>query len=876
MCAASRLHQFTRKICQGLALALATLFGVVVSAGAAQPAPRESLAILPSSIVLHGPKARQSLLVEKSENGQFSGQATKDVEFESSDPKVVRISNSVAIPISDGHAVISATWQGQKAKVAVVVEQHSIDAPWSFRNHVQSVLTKAGCNSGACHGAAAGKNGFRLSLRGYDPEADFLMITRQSRGRRIVPADPGRSLILLKPTGAVPHKGGVRFAVDSREYRVLAEWIAAGQPAPMADDPRIERLEVLPEHVVLKKGAIQQYSVIAQFSDGRREDVTTWAKFNSTNQTVCQVDDFGKVKVTGNGEGAIVAWYLSKNVVASVTAPFENRLASGTFTKADRRNFVDDYILEKLLNLNVPPSSICTDGEFLRRASLDTIGVLPTADEARSFLADHSADKREKLIDRLLNRPEFVDYWSSKWSDLLLVSGARLRPKGVESFSKWIRKRVGENAPWDRFVRELVTARGSALENGAANFYAIHEDPQDMAETVSMAFLGMSINCARCHDHPMEKWTNDDYYGMASLFARVRGKGWGGDINSGDGDRIIFVADSGELIQPRTGRPRQPRPLDGKPLAFESDADRRQALADWLTDAKNPYFSRAIVNRVWANFMGPGLVEAVDDMRLTNPASNAPLLTALADDLAANKFDVKWLMRRILSSAAYQRSSVTIPGNEGDERFYSRAYARRLKAEVLLDAVSQVTESATSFKGHPSGTRALQLADAGTDSYFLNVFGRPERLITCECERSNEPSMSQVLHITNGDTLNAKIEARQNRISRLLKGKADDQAIVKDLYLAALTRLPTPEEENRLSIALADVETGEQQVPLVNLQKGIAEALSIKDVTRRKEALARLDEAMREIPEKTAAARRKAIEDLYWSVLSSKEFLFNH
>ena len=296
-----------------LALALATLYCGVVSAHAAQPAPRDSLAILPSAIVLHGPKARQSLLVEKSEKGQFSGQVTKDVEFESSDPKVVRISNSVAIPVSDGHAVISATWHGQKATVAVTVEQHSIDAPWSFRNHVQSVLTKAGCNSGACHGAAAGKNGFRLSLRGYDPEADFLMITRQSRGRRIVPADPGRSLVLLKPTGVVPHKGGVRFAVDSREYRVLAEWIAAGQPAPTADDPRIERLQVLPEHVVLKKGESQQYSVIAHFSDGHREEVTTWAKFNSTNQTVCQVDDLGKVKVTGNGEGAgaggISAWF---------------------------------------------------------------------------------------------------------------------------------------------------------------------------------------------------------------------------------------------------------------------------------------------------------------------------------------------------------------------------------------------------------------------------------------------------------------------------------------------------------------------------------------------------------------------------------------
>jgi hypothetical protein len=836
----------------------------------------DALAILPASIVLRGPKARQVLVVERSEGGQFIGQATKGFVLESSDPKVVRISNSVAIPVANGKAVVRARWQGHTASVTVTVEQHESNAPWSFRNHVQSVLTKAGCNSGACHGAVAGKNGFKLSLRAYDPEADFLMITRQSRGRRIVPSDPGRSLFLMKPTGAVPHKGGLRFAVDSREYRVLAEWIAAGQPAPAADDPRIERLEILPEHAVLKKGAEQQILVQAHFSDGHSEDVTTWAKFTSTNQTVCQVDDVGKVKVTGNGEGSIVAWYLSKNVVASVTAPFENRLRADTFAHADRRNFIDEHILEKLQHLNVPPSPLCSDGEFLRRASLDTIGLLPTADEARAFLADRAGDKRDRLIDRLLNRPEFVDYWSYKWSDLLLVSSARLRPQAVESFSKWIRKRVADNEPWDHFVRELVTARGSTFENGAANFFSLHEDPQDMAETVSMAFLGMSINCARCHDHPLEKWTNDDYYGMANLFARVRGKGWGGDKGSGDGNRVIFVADDGELIQPRTGRPQRPRPLDGKALSFDSLGDRRDALADWLTDAKNPYFSRAITNRIWANFMGPGLVEAVDDMRLTNPASNPPLLTALADDLAHNGYNLKSLMRRILTSAAYQRSSASLPGNEGDERFYSRFYARRLKAEVLLDAASQVTESATTFNGRPSGTRALQLADGGTDSYFLNVFGRPERLITCECERSNEPSMSQVLHITNGDTLNSKIEAKQNRIERLLRAHADDRAIVEDLYLAALTRTPTPDEEGRLSAALADVETGDRQAPLVSLQKGISEALAITDATRRKDALARLDAAMREIPAKADVARRKAIEDLYWSVLSSKEFLFNH
>jgi hypothetical protein len=850
------------------ALAASALLGVAVDARSANnvPAADASLAILPRAIVLRGPKAREAILVERLDHGRWVGQVTDGVAFMSSDPKVVRVSNSVAIPVGDGKATIQASWKGHTAQIDVTVERQKIDEPWSFRNHVQAVLTKAGCNSGACHGAVAGKNGFKLSLRGYDPPADFLAITRQAGGRRIVPSDPGRSLVLLKPSGAIPHKGGLRFQVDSREYRVLAEWIAAGQPAPAKSDLRIERLEIVPDNVVLKKGNQQQVLILAHFSDGRAEDVTSWAKFNSTNQTVCQVDDVGKVKVTGNGEGSISAWYLSKTVLGTVQVPYETRLPSSTFSKADRRNSIDDLVLAKLETLNVPPSPICSDSEFLRRASLDTIGVLPTAAEARVFLADRRPDKRVRLADELLMRPEFVDYWTSKWSDLLLVSAARLRPSAVGTFSKWIRKRVAEDEPWDRFVREIIAARGSTSENGAANFYAMHEDPQDMAETVSMAFLGMSIQCAHCHDHPLEKWTNDDYYGMANLFARVRGK-------EGNDGRVIFVADSGDLIQPRTGHPQLPRPLDAAPIAFDSTVDRRTVLADWLTDPKNPYFSRSIVNRVWANFMGRGLVEAVDDMRLTNPPSNEPLLTALADGLAKNGYDLKSLMRNILTSATYQRASAAVPGNEGDERFYSRFYPRRLKAEVLLDALSQVTGTPTVFRGHPSGIRALELADSEADSYFLGVFGRPERLITCECERSNEPSMSQVLHLTNGNTLNSKIEAGGNHIDHILAD--DDVAVVDDLYLAALSRLPTPAERQKLTNVLTQVEEGDRRA-LAELRQQIAATSAVKDPKERQKALAHVEKRIREIPGETVRLRRKAIEDLYWSVLSSNEFLFNH
>ncbi|HUG92466.1 MAG TPA: DUF1553 domain-containing protein [Planctomycetaceae bacterium] len=710
---------------------------------------------------------------------------------------------------------------------------------WSFRNHVQSVLSKLGCNSGACHGAAAGKNGFRLSLRGYDPEFDFFSITRQSRGRRVVPDDPGRSLLLTKPSGAIPHKGGLRFQIDSVEYRVLAEWIAAGHPGPSADDPRLERLEILPEHAMLSPQATQQLIVRGHFSDGRVEDVTRWAKFTSNNQTVANVDQDGKVTVMGRGEGAVVAWYLSQNVVASITVPHEQSVAAEFFASAGRGNFLDDLVLAKLRELNLPPSPPASDAEFLRRAFLDTIGILPTVEETRLFLADNSPEKRERLADTLLERPEFVDYWTYKWSDLLLLSGERLRPQALDTFYYWIRQQVEKNTPWDEFARQIVTAKGSTFENGAANFYSLHQDPLDMAETVSMAFLGTSIQCAHCHDHPLEKWTNDQYYGMANLFARVRGKGWGGDFRSGDGNRMIFTVESGELIQPRTGRPQPPRPLDAEPLPLDDPRDRREYLAEWLTSPENAYFSRAIANRVWANFFGVGIVEAVDDMRLTNPPSNETLLAALAGHLVEQDYDLKQLMRLILTSKTYQRSSLPAAGNESDARFYSRYYPKRLPAEVLLDALSQATGAATVFAGYDPGTRALQLRDASIDSYFLETFGRPERLITCECERSNDPSMKQILHITNGDTLNEKLSRKadpekkldDNRIGQLLARGASNAEIIEEAYLASLSRYPTEDER--------------------------AAVLQVLDAA-------------------PAEERRLVVEDLFWSLLSGKEFLFNH
>lgn len=789
--------------------------------------------ILPREVRLSTVEAQQRLVIVELRGELTLGQVARKLEWSSDDPKVVKVENDVAIPLANGKATLTVKAGERTATVPVFVTGQDQPFAWSFRNHVESVFSKSGCNGGACHGALKGKNGFRLKLFGYDPDADFIAITRDDRGRRITLADPGRSMVLTKPTGLLPHKGGVRFEVDSLEYRVLSEWIAAGTPGPSDADPRPTKLEILPSHSVQKVGATQQILVLCHFSDGHVEDVTRWVKFRSTNEAVATIDPAGVAKIVGPGEGGFHAWYLNHNVIARASVPFDQQVDPAIFAAADgeSRNFIDKLVNRKLRDLNLPPSPLCDDATFLRRAYLDTLGILPTADETRAFLADANPQKRDRVIDDLLARPEFVDYWSYRWSDLLLVSGQRLRPEAIKSYYGWIRRNVVANTPWDRMVRELVTASGSTLENGAANFYALHQDPTEMAETTAMAFLGLSINCAKCHNHPLEKWTNDQYFAFANLFGRVQGKGWGGDFRNGDGNRVIFAAAAGDLVQPSRGRPQPPAPLDGRPLALDDPQDRRGPLADWLVAPENPYFTRAIVNRIWANYLGVGLVEKVDDVRDTNPASNEELLTALSQHLIREKYDLKQLMSAILRSATYQRASEPRPENRADTRFYSHYYPKRLKAEVLLDAASAVTAAPTAFKDIPPGTRAIQLADADVASYFLATFGRPERLITCECERSDEPSMVQVLHIYNGDTLNQKLQADKNRIATRLAENASPEAIVEELYLVALGRMPNAAEKTKLA-------------------KEIADAMG--------------DE------------RRAVVEDIYWSVLGSKEFLFNH
>ena len=825
--------QSAQSLCRG-----AIVGWVLLVAAAPQPSRADSLVIIPDRITLSGPASQQQLVVERVEGKRLVGQITNAIWITSSDTNVVRIENDVVVPVRDGTAIIRAKVGRETAKAEVVVRGMGKPFDWSFRNHVQPVLAKFGCSSGACHGAAAGKNGFTLSLRGYNDEGDYLALTRNSMGRRIVPSDPGRSLFLLKPTGAIPHKGGQKFTTDSLEYKVLAEWIAAGTPEPKANDVRIDRIEIFPANVTLKPGMTQQILVRAHFNDGHSEDVTRWAKYTSADQTVSTIEENGQVKVVGYGEGAVTAWYLSRLAIATVSAPFEQKVPRSSFTKARKRNFIDELVLEKLRTLNIPPSPRSTDAEFIRRAFLDTVGVLPTSEETRAFLENKSPKKRDQLIESLLKRPEFVDYWTYKWSDLLLVQSKKLKTPSMWSYYSWIRGHVEANTPWDKFVRDIVTAQGSTLVNGAGNFFVLHDDPRLMAETTSQAFLGMSINCAKCHNHPMEKWTNDQYYKMANLFARTRSK-----VGTGDGDQVIFAASHGDLVQPLTGKPQIPEPLDGKPMPIDSSDDRREHLADWLVSPENPYFTRAIVNRVWANFFGIGLVDPVDDLRKTNPSSNEKLLDATAQFLAAQKFDLKALMRAILQSETYQRSSVALKENAADKRFYSHYYPRRLSAEVLLDSLSQVTDVPTEFRvdlrnenrglgdKFPLGFRATQLPDTRVFSYFLKTFGRPDREKTCECERTSEPNVAQVLHIVNGDTLNQKLSDKNNRVSRWMKENAALQQVVEEAYLSSLSRQPSEAEKAKMLAAI--------------------ESADAKD-------------------------KRAALEDMLWALLSSREFLFNH
>jgi hypothetical protein len=819
---------------------LAASLGAKPIANADSP---ESVVLLPQQVELSHAGDLQRLSVATWKDG-IAGSTNDDVTIESSDASIVKVVGQTLHAVSDGVATVTATTtDGKSTATDVTVGGTKEPHQWSFRNDVQSVLAKQGCNMGACHGALAGKGGFVLSLRGYDSNADFHSITRQARGRRIEMADPGRSLLLAKPTGALPHKGGLRLDTSSRDYEILARWIANGAAAPSEDDALIEKITVTPENAKLRPGDYSQVLVTAHYDDGTSRDVTHWSQFTATDEAVAGVDETGRVQINGSGEAAMLVWYASKVALARMTVPYPNQVAAEVYASAPRRNFIDDLNLQQLQTLQLPPSAPCDDETFLRRATLDTIGRLPTKSESEEYFSAPEHQRRDALIDQLLAAESFTDYWSYKWSDVLVINGNKLRPVAVKSYYDWLHDSVRTNKPWDVLVREILTSTGSSATNGATNFFAVNQTPEDMTESACQSFLGLSIGCAKCHNHPLEKWTNDQYYAMANLFSRVRAKGWGGDSRNGDGVRQLYVSTSGELVQPNLGKAQPPAPLDSEPMAFDDPRDRREVLAEWLTDPSNPYFARSITNRIWANFFGRGLVEQVDDLRLSNPASNEDLLNAAAQHLSDSGFDLKTLMRTILQSETYQRSSLTVEGNREDPKYLSHYAPRRLMAEVLLDSMDQVLGTSTSFTEiafagadkqktdfYSAGTRAIELYDSAVDSYFLKTFGRNPREIVCECERDAEPSMVQVLHLSNGETLNPKLNDPASLPSLAAAEKWDRDEYLDVLFQRALSRVPTAAERQSL-VSVMD-EYGEDQTT--------------------------------------------AMRDVAWSVLTSVEFTYNH
>jgi hypothetical protein len=699
--------------------------------------------------------------------------------------------------------------------------------PVSLANDIEPLLTRIGCNRGACHGSQHGKGGFSLS--GFDPDFDYISMVREAGGRRVAVADPARSLLLLKPTLHMPHGGGLLLKPGSPEYALLLRWIRAGAPAPDEKERHLAAVAVTPVEQVLPGANLrQQITVIARYTDGTTRDVTRMARYASQNDAVASVDGRGQVTTRKPGESAVMVSYGGEVKVTRIVVPFPNPPVN--YSKLPRANPIDALVYRKLGQVRLTPSPRCTDAEFIRRVSLDTIATLPTPEETRAFLADTAPDKRARWIDRLLERPEYVDYRTLKLCDLLRVNGQYCSDEGADVYYRWIRDRVARNVGYDQFVRELLTGRGSAFHVGPANYFRVATDPEQLAEATAQSFLGVRIQCARCHNHPFEKWKQADYYGLAAFFARV-GQKDGPEF----GESQIYARRDGEVSNPRTRQVVAPKFLGGPQPKLDAEEDRRVALATWLTARTNREFARVTVNRIWAEYFGKGIVDAPDDFRVTNPPSNEPLLNALADDFSAHGYDVKYITRQILNSETYQRSSVILPGNARDDRNFARVYPRRLPAETMLDAVSQVTERPDRFGSYPEGWRAVQVRDSRIGSYFLSVFGRPKREILCACERSQQPNLAQSLHLINSANLNAKLSADQGRIAHLLKRYEQlppataNRNIVEDLYLLTLCRYPTPQET----------------------QNVLAHVAATKEP-------------------------RKAFEDCLWALLNSEEFMFNH
>ena len=757
-----------------------------------------SLRVEPEGLRLTGSNRRQQLLVSgvcddgrevdltrlaRFELAPAADLPAADLPAAENEPLVARLDGTRLIGVRDGRATLRVAWGELAWQGPVVLDGVETPPPVDFARDVNPILTRLGCNSGGCHGRASGQNGFKLSVFGFDHAFDYEAIVHQARGRRVNPSDPAASLILTKPAGVVPHGGGQRLKVDSLDYEVLRHWIDQGLPPADPQVPQLVALHVRPAERVLWAGASQQILATAHYSDGTVRDVTHAAFYASNAPHVAEVDPQGLIRVGQNpGEAALTVNYMGQVAAVQVQSPRGGSPATADDPPAN--NTIDQLVWTKLRKMGLSASGLCDDATFLRRVSLDLLGTLPTVDEAESFLHDPNPRKRERWIDELLTREAFADFWSLKWADILLVDREKLGDRGAFEFHRWLRGQFARNRPYDAWVRELLTATGDSAKFGPVNFFRSADTPDALARTVSQAFLGVRVECAQCHHHPFEKWSQEDYYSLAAFFHGL-------ELRPLGKDRVLVLHPGyRDLTIPQTTTVVTAHALDAPVSERLKTGDPRQVLAEWLTAPDNRWFARLAVNRLWKHFVGRGLVEAEDDLRSTNPPTNAPLLDHLANELVRSGFDLKHVMREILSSRVYQLSSEPNANNQDDEQNFSHHVIRRQSAEVLLDAISQVTGVPESFPGRPVGTRAIALWNNRLPSYFLEIFGRPERNTPCECGRSSDPTMAQALHLMNAPEVEAKIAHPQGRVARLVESGKSPAEIVEELTLAALGRFP--------------------------------------------------------------------------------------
>lgn len=784
-----------------------------------------ALSIDPPSISLDDPRSKQRILVTALVKGRPID-VTDQVALSSTKSDVAQLNQRLeVVPLADGESSIVAKLGSVTAHAPVKVRRMTQGRPINFTNEIIPIFSKLSCNSGGCHGKSGGQNGFALSLLGYQPADDYDFLVKEGRGRRLFPAAPSQSLLVRKATGEVAHGGGKLLKPDDEKHDLLLAWIKQGMPFGSDNDPHVVKIEVFPAERVLDKKSVQRLRVHATFSDGRGEDVTRFAQFQSNDESVASVDESGAVRSQEQaGEAAIMARYLGQVAVFRAQVP-TGMDASASFTP---RQSIDELVSKKWKSLGLAPSPLVGDSGFIRRLTLDLCGRLPTPAEVTTFLADKRGDKRERLIDELLASRDYASWMALKWGALLQNKrGARDDyTAGTHALSLWLKDAFQRDMPYDRFVREILTATGDTESNPPAAWFRVVRTNEENVDNVSQLFLGTRIQCARCHHHPFEKWSQDDYFGMASFFARVGRKQYDLSAN-GNAREAVFVARGGTAHHPRTGAAIPPRGLDGKPLSIPAGSDPRAALVDWMTRPDNPYFARALVNRLWGHFFQRGIVEPIDDLRVTNPPTNPELLDALARQFVSQGYSIKKVIKTICSSTTYQLSSEPTPSNGADRQNFARHYPKRLSAEVLLDAMDQVTGIRTSF-GYPPEWRAVDLPDEQVGSYFLDVFGRPQRASSCECERTSEANLSQALHLLNSSEVHGKLVSDAGRAAQLAADPRPDREKVSDLFLWFFARYPLADE---------------------------------------------LKHALDHIASKTD--KRQAYQNLIWALLNSKEFQFN-